>query len=545
MTANARRAAAYLRRSAARKAADRNATIIEQREEIHGYADDNALTILKEFNEGEGRGASRQSRKARPAFEAAMSALRSGEVDVILVYELSRADRRGIAGAIEFVDVLAAQGRGLIEVDSDLDTRKPADRGRVIAKFEAARDETERLSKRVARTKRRRKAAGAWLGGTLPLGMAAEHDADGAPTGRVVRSADWPRAREVADAMLSGRSARSVAAAYGLTANTVTNMCRSATWAGLQTADRRMSEAEAATVAGRPWRKAAEVLMVDGSPVALLGGEDARVVTPAERERLIAMIDARTGRAATATGTRKSGRSVNGTLVGGRDGVARCGLCGRPMVAAGTDGTRTDAAGRVRVTRAAYRCHGVAAKLCPGTTISRADLDAYVWQALTLAVDIARDDSPLWQTVAARLAAATADPAADARRAASEAEHSTATAALSRVLDMAADGLLTREEARPRIDAARTRVEAATRAVKAATATAPAVPGRRAVRDGLDALDLDGKRVILRAGFDVVTVLKTGRHHPANRPPMSSRVTLDGPAADILAEAAAEVPDAD
>ncbi|RQX14652.1 recombinase family protein [Micromonospora arida] len=541
MTAQATRAAAYLRRSAARKAADRNATIIEQRDEIHGYADDHGLTIAVEFNEGEGRGASRHSRSARPAFEAAMAALRSGEVDVILVYELSRADRRGIAGAIEFVDVLAAQGRGLVEVDSDLDTRKPADRGRVIAKFEAARDETERLSKRVSRTKRRRKAAGAWLGGTLPLGMAAEHDADGAPTGRVIRSADWPRAREVADAMLSGRSARSAAAEFGLTANTVTNMCRSATWAGLQTADRRMSEAEAATVAGRPWRKAAEVMMVDGAPVALLGGEDARVVTPAERERLIAMIDARTGRAATATGTRKSGRSVNGTLLGGRDGVARCELCTRPMVASGTDRTRTDAAGRVRVSRAAYRCHGVASKQCPGTTINRADLDAYVWHAVTLAVDIAEDDSPLWQTVAARLAAATADPAADARRAAAEAEHATAAAALSRVLDMAADGLLTREEARPRIDAARTRVDAATRAVKAATAEAPAVPGRRAVRDGLDALDLDGKRAILRAALDAVTVLKTGRHHPANRPPVSARVTLDGPAADILA-AAAEVP---
>jgi hypothetical protein len=57
---------AYIRRSKARKHDDRNASLAEQRAEIHEAADRDRRTITEVYDEGEGISASRFSRQRRP-----------------------------------------------------------------------------------------------------------------------------------------------------------------------------------------------------------------------------------------------------------------------------------------------------------------------------------------------------------------------------------------------------------------------------------------------------------------------------------------------
>ena len=95
-----RSAAIYVRRSHKdAEGSHRNGrSMTEQEKECRDLAFREGLTVVEVFREREGTGASTRSRKARPAWEAALAALREGEeFRTLIVWALDRADRRGSA----------------------------------------------------------------------------------------------------------------------------------------------------------------------------------------------------------------------------------------------------------------------------------------------------------------------------------------------------------------------------------------------------------------------------------------------------------------
>jgi hypothetical protein len=81
------RAGLYTRRSHESSDDDRNASISEQICESEEWAADAGLTIAFRYNEGEGVGASRHSRKRRPVWEQALADLRAGVITTLIVYD--------------------------------------------------------------------------------------------------------------------------------------------------------------------------------------------------------------------------------------------------------------------------------------------------------------------------------------------------------------------------------------------------------------------------------------------------------------------------
>lgn len=513
----AQRAGIYTRRSHADDD-DRNASLTEQRAEALDAADELDLTVGVEYCEGEGVGASRHSRRDRPVWRAALDALASGRISTLIVYELSRADRRGVFGTDLGALIERRMPGRVYVVDDRLDTADDRDRDRLIRSIEDARREAEKISRRVRRTKRRRRRAGMWLGGRPPLGLRAVTDAHGRQTGLLERDPDtYPLARRIAELLLSGQSAHRVAStlnAEGIPAprasvwhaSTIIRLARTPAWAGLAAADSRRDDAAGG------WRRTGDVLTDEsGEPVPL--GDGTGVVTPAERARILAAVAARTEVKATRTGsTRVGGQRAASTLLGGRDGLLRCGHCH----------------GRTEVTgpRAAryYRCAETDRVLCPGMTIPQVATDRLVAGWFLVALRVQAPSSPVLHAVATRLAHRL-HPGADAARAAAQAALESARADLVRATERfltLPDDLA--DAARAALDRARARVAAAERALARVPTVAPDPVDLLARLDDWDTLSLADQRALLATAIRRITAVKVGQ---GRRVPLTERLTVD------------------
>jgi DNA invertase Pin-like site-specific DNA recombinase len=445
-SAASKAAAVYVRRSHADAKIDNRSgrSLAEQEADCRDLAARLGLDVVEVFSEREGTGASRHSRKARPQWEAALAALDTGDTfQTLVVWALDRADRRGAVEVGRLLDAHADGSRRVVGVDGT-DTGDPKRRLETIIRAEIARDEADRTSERVRRTKRHTRAEGLWLGGPPPFGLAVV-DRRVAPDPET-----YPVARRIAEQLLNGRSVFAVVKdlneeriptpsghtpgekvkrlragreeTYTAAWSTqpVLQIVKSPAFAGLQSERRRLPSGNLAAIA--------DVFLDDnGDPVSVGEG----VITPRERSRILDALSARareTGRKTKADTAARSGKRGTSTLLGD---LLRCPACdGR----AGTTGRSDDP-------RRAYRCAGVASGSCPGFTAPIADLDDYVGRRFLLALAAEEPGSDLLAAVAERWIRRNAPDEIAALAAASDAVEE-AQAALDRLDDDRADGLL-------------------------------------------------------------------------------------------------------
>jgi hypothetical protein len=280
----------------------------------------------------------------------------------------------------------AETGRSIVGCDGT-DTGDPHRRMETIIRLEVAAEEVDRLSYRVTRTKRHRRAEGRWLGGLPPYGLAV------GPGGRLVADAEtFDVARGIADDLIAGRTLWAVvrdlnaagvpgpAAARlrraalrasdpgevdRLTAKanaatwrvaSVSALVRSPAWAGLQSIRRRTDSGG--------WAPVADVFRDgEGEPVTVGVG----VVSREERALILASLASRTVERWESGRTRRRGvhKPGGGLLLAE---VLMCETCGARPGASGSAAHRS------------YRCSRAAqgGASCKGFTAPLEALDAYV-----------------------------------------------------------------------------------------------------------------------------------------------------------------------
>jgi DNA invertase Pin-like site-specific DNA recombinase len=468
------------------------------------------LDVVRVYAEREGTGASRHSRKARPVWEQALRDLDGGEeFRTLIVWSLDRATRKGAVEAGELAERHGGKGRRILGVDGT-DTGDERQRLSLIVRAEVAREEAEKLSERVRRARRYARDAGKWQSGKPPLGLrraedgTLEHDPE-----------TYALARRIAEEALGGASPYLIAKALngeGIPAprggqwrsSSIRELLKAPGFAGLQSLRQK--------TASGGWANVADVyLNGDGLPVRVGEG----VITEAERARILALHDERRG---------ERGRGRRGALDGGRAtllrGLVRCSTCERLARVTGN-----------RAGHRSYTCNSRAmGTTCDGFTAPEHGTDEAVVDAFLRRLAIDPEDEAedphrveLLAEVARRWAARV-DPEAVTERNRLAEVLARFEADLQRVVDLAAAGILTPEEAGQRLPPLRARVAEA----RGALATLPDPQGDMTPlldmtqsREAWDALPVDERRALLGLAIERVTVsrapYKGARFYPGER----------------------------
>jgi DNA invertase Pin-like site-specific DNA recombinase len=482
----------------------------EQEADCRALAARVGLTVVRVYAEREGTGASRYSRKARPVWEEALRDLDGGEdFRTLLVWDLDRATRKGAVEAGELAERHSGKGRRILGVDGT-DTGDERSRLSLIVRAEVAREEAEKLSKRVSRARRHARDAGKWQSGKPPLGLrraedgTLEHD-----------PATYALARRIADEALAGRSpyliakglnADGIPASRGgeWRASSIRELLKAPGFAGLQSLRRKTPSGGWATIAD-------VYLNGDGHPVSVGAG----VITEAERARILALHDERAG---------ERGTGRRGGLGGGPSpllrGLVRCASCER---LARVNGNRLGHRSYSCASRGAgTSCLGFNA---PERRTDEAVVDAFLRRLAIDPEDEAEDPHrvELLAEVARRWAARV-DPEAVTERNRLAEVLARFEADLARVVDLAAAGVLTREEAAQRLPGLRSRVAEA----RAALAMLPGPEGDMTPlldmtqsREAWEALPVEERRALLGLAIERVTVTRApsrgARFYPGER----------------------------
>lgn len=348
----------YLRRSKKRETLD---TLKQHARDLRREMDRQNLTVRKVWLEQ--RSASKQHVR-REKLEGAMAAVIAGEVKTLAVWKTDRFDRRGMAAIGTALDEFDRRRARLFVLQESLDSSQQGARIVFAILAERAREEIKDLTLRVTTGKAAARAAGRWSGGRTPYGVRSPRG-----SGILERHSDeYPHARWIADELLKGRSAMSIAHDLELngirtrdgarwTSRAIMRMVKSPAWAGLLPAKERKYDAD-----GQPldiWVPSTEPARdALGHPVVLGEG----VVTPGERLRILALVEERVSR----IGGGATGKRRHDTLLGG---ILLCPRCQNTMTGSGGDHGRM------------YRCRirGTYGKnACPGVVIRAPRVDAAV-----------------------------------------------------------------------------------------------------------------------------------------------------------------------
>ncbi|MFD3530269.1 recombinase family protein [Streptomyces sp. NPDC058664] len=108
----------------------------------------------------------------RPDYTKALLALASGEIKTLWCYKLDRFDRKGALAVLSTLENL--NGGRIIFGEDGLDSSDPNHRRMIMWKAEDAREESERISKRVSDTKANQRENGEWVSGRVPYGLVAD-----------------------------------------------------------------------------------------------------------------------------------------------------------------------------------------------------------------------------------------------------------------------------------------------------------------------------------------------------------------------------------
>ncbi|WP_394435754.1 recombinase family protein [Streptomyces sp. SGAir0957] len=324
----------------------------------------------------------------REEFDAAIAAVLARETGELWVYKLDRLSRRGMGHVGIVLDDFERMGAALRAHVDGLDSRNPNHRIIFAVAAEQARSEAINIGVRTRIGKEAHRPLGHWPGGPAPYGLKSQRlypDDSRRRAAQLVRHPDeYPIAREMAERLMSGNSALSVAM-WLTTAGHVTRRGKTwrastvAAWArtpGIAGLMHRKERVEDPTTGRERWRPTGEVVLgLDGTPVSVGEG----VVTPEERLRIVAALNSRTmeltpgftnsGKA----GKRRGARQARSLLTG----IIRCGRC---------EGTMTRAGGQYRCLLRAESGPGA----CQGLYIDAPDADDAVterWQTWVPTLD--------------------------------------------------------------------------------------------------------------------------------------------------------------
>jgi site-specific DNA recombinase len=246
----------YLRLSVDRDGKD---SLERQEADLREWARRSELTVRRVWVDS-GKSGYKTTTK-RSEFDAAVRALRDGEVGTLAAWKLDRLSRRGAGQIGTLLDDIERVGGRLVFLQDSIDTSAGDNRTLVVLVSEQARAESRNTSVRVSSAKQKARRNGQYLGGAIPFGYAIGPD-------RRLRQepSEAPLAREVADRVLAGETllaicrdwnARGVPTRRGGSAwrpSTLSAMLRSPVLAGLVPERRRDPETGAWSASSAPWR---------------------------------------------------------------------------------------------------------------------------------------------------------------------------------------------------------------------------------------------------------------------------------------------------
>ncbi len=280
----------YLRLSIDREGKD---SIERQEADLREWAAREGLTVRRVWADAGKSGYKRDVK--RPDFDAAVAALKAGEVSTLGVWKLDRLSRRG-AGQVGLVldDVEHVGGR-LVFLKDSLDSSVPGHRMVIVMVSEQARAESANTSLRVRAKKDDSRKRGHYLGGSAPFGYVVGDARKLRP-----HDAEAPLIREVVDRVLAGETllavcrdwnARGVPTRRGGSQwrpSTLSAALRSPALAGLMP-EKRIDEASGKwSTSTAPWRDPDT-----GEVVSLMADGVEPIVSESERVRLLEVMDGR------------------------------------------------------------------------------------------------------------------------------------------------------------------------------------------------------------------------------------------------------------
>lgn len=160
----------YLRLSIAADGAD---SLERQEADGRKWAADNGLTVRRVWRDA-GRSGYRDVK--RKGFDAALSAVTSGEVRTLWVWKLDRLSRKGSGQVGTLMDELSRTGSRIVFYKDGLDTANDSHRMIIVMVSEQARAESANTSLRVSDRKAKDRAAHKYLGGLPPYGYVVTDD---------------------------------------------------------------------------------------------------------------------------------------------------------------------------------------------------------------------------------------------------------------------------------------------------------------------------------------------------------------------------------
>lgn len=393
----------YLRLSLDREG---KTAIDRQEADCRAWCERNGITVRKVHID---RGRSGYKNVTRQGFDAALTAVTSGIVGVLVVWKLDRLSRKGIGEVGTALDAISRVGGRLVSVMDGLDTANDSARVTIALLAELARNESRNLGMRVSNAKRFLRQRGQWIGGQPPYGLKVDPD-----TKRLVPDPDTAvYARLMADEALSGKALVHVArfmnehgiesARGGLwNASSVMQVLRSPAFAGLMP----QTEYEEAADGTRKYTTKVVPFRDPETLDTVSVGEG--IITVGERELIIRQLESRTFADA---GKRRGHKQGNNLLVG----IARCELCGSRMSRAGTS----------------YACaNNRMGRGCEGVTAMVESLDGYVTRSFLSRLPALESEDPTLAAIAERWVQRE-DPEVFAKRDAIEAEISDEEARLT------------------------------------------------------------------------------------------------------------------
>lgn len=184
-------------------------SVSEQESECRATCADMGWTVLDVMSDND-IGASRHSRKDRPAYRALADRLRAGGVGVLVTWEASRATRK-LDGYVELRDLCAEQGTLWCYSGQTFDMSKAMDRKRAGNDAVDSEYEAERTRERVIRALKARRDAGS-PHGKLAYGYRRVIDpSTGETVGRIPDESTAPIVREMCRRALTGETTYAIA----------------------------------------------------------------------------------------------------------------------------------------------------------------------------------------------------------------------------------------------------------------------------------------------------------------------------------------------
>jgi len=310
----------------------------------------------------------------RPDFEAMMESVRRRELDVIVVYSLSRLTRRGVIEANRIVGELIEHGATMVSATEPfLDLSTPIGRGIFSLISAMAEQESYMTSSRVTTAKSVIRKRGGWNGGVKPYAMDTRREmVDGVAITVLVPGENASVVRTVVDNVMNGASVNSEAQRLNREGIPASN-------GGQWTRGSLMHLLRHANIAGiAATRRGGIERDSEGAPIEIGEG----IISIPRYFDLQLLLDSRTTRVI---------EPAKMSLLGGLPNV-KCGNCGGKISANHNNANGGN-----------YKCQQNTQKgrtACPGVSVTMNHADEYVSFRAQEAFFMADEDSPKMREIA-------------------------------------------------------------------------------------------------------------------------------------------------